>query len=108
MIESIMDHIATTLGKDPLAVRLANIDPKEPDIKEHIEEVKKWAEIDNRKKDIEKFNKVRSLITYYKTKNNVLYIIGKQMEKERIVCSADGLRFPRFWKLVRDSDDLSR
>lgn len=58
-----MDQIAYTIKKDPLEVRLANIDPKkEPEIIEYINDVKNWAEIDNRKKEIERFNKVRFVL----------------------------------------------
>lgn len=62
LIESIMDHIAYALDKDPLEVRLANIDAKEVEIIGYIDEMKKLADVDNRKKDIEKFNKASSKI----------------------------------------------
>lgn len=58
-----MDHIAYTIGKDPLEVRLANIDKqKEIEITDYINDVMKWADVDSRKKDVANFNKVKGII----------------------------------------------
>lgn len=54
-----MDHIAYTLGKDPVDVRLANIDANEnAPIIGYINRLLEWADIKNRKIEIEEFNKV--------------------------------------------------
>lgn len=54
-----MDHIAYELDKDPLEVRINNIDPKkEVEIINYINDVKQWADVDKRKSDIVQFNKV--------------------------------------------------
>lgn len=54
-----MDHISYTIGKDPLSVRLANIDKTMKDIIfNFINDFVKWADVERRKKDIENYNKV--------------------------------------------------
>lgn len=59
MIESLMDHIAYSVNKDPLEVRVINMDEtKEAKMLSFIDELKQWAEIDKRKKQIAEFNKV--------------------------------------------------
>lgn len=65
MIESLMEHIAYSINKDPLEIRLMNIDQtKEDKLLSFIDEIKMWAEIDKRKKEIAEFNKVK-LNKYY-------------------------------------------
>lgn len=58
LIECIMDHIAYAVNKDSLEVRLANLNPDEPSVLSFINQLKNWADIDNRKKGIEEFNKL--------------------------------------------------
>lgn len=53
-----MDHISHKINKDPLEVRLSNMtDEKSNYLKEYINELKSWADIDQRKQKIEIFNK---------------------------------------------------
>lgn len=60
MIESIMDHIAYSIDRNPLEVRTANIDPKQREkLLFFIGELSKWADIDKRKLEIGEFNEVR-------------------------------------------------
>lgn len=59
MIESIMEHIAYTLNLDPLEVRINNIDKvKQEKLSEFINQMRKWASIDERKLEIAEYNKV--------------------------------------------------
>ncbi|CAH1401638.1 unnamed protein product [Nezara viridula] len=54
-IETIMEHISNATGKDPISVRLANIDPSDP-IVPLINDMRKNAEYDSRLKQIQDFN----------------------------------------------------
>ncbi|XP_066250858.1 xanthine dehydrogenase/oxidase-like [Euwallacea similis] len=57
-IENIMDHIAYSLNKDPLAVRRANLNTSEyPQLKDILDDVEKNDEITKRKADIATYNK---------------------------------------------------
>ncbi|XP_076639451.1 xanthine dehydrogenase/oxidase isoform X2 [Colletes latitarsis] len=57
MIENIMEHIAQTVGKDPLEVRLLNMDPIHKSmLQPMITELCKNADYDTRKKAVEAFN----------------------------------------------------
>lgn len=59
MIESIMEHIAYSVNMDPLEVRINNIDNvKQEKLIEFINQMKKWANIDQRKAEIREHNKV--------------------------------------------------
>lgn len=59
MIESIMEHIAYSINMDPLEVRLNNIDKvKQEKLIEFINQIRKCADIDQRKKEIADHNKV--------------------------------------------------
>ncbi|XP_014251130.1 indole-3-acetaldehyde oxidase-like [Cimex lectularius] len=54
--EQIMEHIATTIGKDPLSVRLNNFG-EFPQLASMVDTIKKSSEYDLRSKEILKFNK---------------------------------------------------
>ncbi|XP_049874983.1 uncharacterized protein LOC126373064 [Pectinophora gossypiella] len=56
MIEYMMEKIASTLGKDPLEVRLANMVKEGNAIPEMIEQLKMDCEYDDRLKKIKEFN----------------------------------------------------
>jgi xanthine dehydrogenase/oxidase len=56
-IEAIIEHVAYAAGVDPLEVRLANF-PKDSPLVKYVDDLKSWAEIDQRKQDISAFNKV--------------------------------------------------
>nr|XP_023019888.1 xanthine dehydrogenase-like [Leptinotarsa decemlineata] len=57
MLEAIMEHTAVAIGMDPLEFRIRNISKTDPRIMDYINEMKIWAEIDERKLQIEQFNK---------------------------------------------------
>ncbi|RZC32795.1 xanthine dehydrogenase/oxidase, partial [Asbolus verrucosus] len=55
-IEAIMEHVALTIGVDPLTLRVANFINESPLLK-YVNDLKTWAEIDTRKQAIANFNK---------------------------------------------------
>lgn len=58
MIECIMEHIAYSLNMDPLELRVNNIDKvKQEKMLTFINQMRKWAEIDQRKAEITQHNK---------------------------------------------------
>lgn len=61
MIENIMEHIAAKLNKDPLEVKLINMNAEDKAVLEPlIEDLKKSGDYDSRKREIEMFNNVRN------------------------------------------------
>lgn len=61
MTETIMEHIGYAINKDPLEVRIANVNQKKhPKLLTFINEHKDWADIDKRKAEIKEFNEVSS------------------------------------------------
>ena len=58
-IEEVMERIASTLKLDPLAVRLANMEPGDATLPNMIQELKTKADYDSRRKAVEAFNSVR-------------------------------------------------
>nr|XP_031846555.1 xanthine dehydrogenase 1-like isoform X1 [Nomia melanderi]XP_031846556.1 xanthine dehydrogenase 1-like isoform X1 [Nomia melanderi]XP_031846557.1 xanthine dehydrogenase 1-like isoform X1 [Nomia melanderi]XP_031846559.1 xanthine dehydrogenase 1-like isoform X1 [Nomia melanderi]XP_031846560.1 xanthine dehydrogenase 1-like isoform X1 [Nomia melanderi] len=57
MIENIMEHIARVVGKDPVEVRLLNMDPDQKTVLQPmIEELSRSADYDARKRAVETFN----------------------------------------------------
>lgn len=65
-IETILDHIAYTLNKEPLEVRKINMSTKKhPDIiSKYLNGFLSWANVEKRKADIDAFNKVKLRINY--------------------------------------------
>lgn len=57
MTELVMEHISYTLDRDPVEVRLNNLNPEYPDVAEIVQTLVKDAEYEKRKEDVEKFNK---------------------------------------------------
>ncbi|XP_047998050.1 indole-3-acetaldehyde oxidase-like [Leguminivora glycinivorella] len=57
MIENIMEQIAHNLNKDPLEVRLNNMDKKDNPVPDLIEQLKKDSDFENRYKEVDEFNK---------------------------------------------------
>ncbi|XP_054263493.1 uncharacterized protein LOC128986901 isoform X2 [Macrosteles quadrilineatus] len=55
MAEHIIEHIAHEIGKDPLSVRMKNIDKKYP-LDKMIKQIKEKSDYDSRKASVEKFN----------------------------------------------------
>ena len=59
MAESIMEHIARVLGKDPLEIRLLNMNATDKEaLVPMIEDIKKSSDYDTRKRAINEFNSV--------------------------------------------------
>ncbi|XP_073980918.1 uncharacterized protein isoform X2 [Rhodnius prolixus] len=56
IIETIMEHIASVVNKDPIDVRLANMKKEGNPIPQMIKDVKQLADYDNRKKKVNQFN----------------------------------------------------
>ncbi|KAK9512029.1 hypothetical protein O3M35_000556 [Rhynocoris fuscipes] len=56
LVETIMEHIANVIKKDPLEVRLANIPKEGNPIPQMIEDVKKMSDFVARSKEVEKYN----------------------------------------------------
>lgn len=60
MVENMMEHIATTVGKDPLEIRLLNMDPTHKTMLQPlIDELMKITDYEMRKRAVEVFNNVR-------------------------------------------------
>ncbi|KAG8288422.1 hypothetical protein J6590_016543 [Homalodisca vitripennis] len=57
IIETIMEHIARVVKKDPTEVKMANRRQEDSPIPSMIEDFKKTSDFDKRVKAIEKFNK---------------------------------------------------
>lgn len=64
LIETIMDHIASATNLDSTQVRVANISSTDDKLLTHIKDLKGWADIDSRIKQIENFNQVSTLSTF--------------------------------------------
>lgn len=61
MIENIMEHIAAKLNKDPVEVKLINMNAEDKAVLEPlIEDLKKSGDYDSRKREVEMFNNVRN------------------------------------------------
>lgn len=58
MIESILEHAAVQTGLDQYQLRMVNLDKqKHPLLNNLMEDMKKWANLDKRKADVDVFNK---------------------------------------------------
>ncbi|XP_063538704.1 uncharacterized protein LOC134747956 [Cydia strobilella] len=57
MIENIMEQIAHKLNKDPLEVRLNNMNKEDNPVPDLIDQLKKDSDFENRSKEVEEFNK---------------------------------------------------
>ncbi|KAJ8952858.1 hypothetical protein NQ314_007464 [Rhamnusium bicolor] len=74
-IESIMEHIATTINVDAADVKLANMDPGYPKIEEFWSDLQTWGDIAARKADIKAYNQVKICLDYLrKVKISVKFI----------------------------------
>lgn len=71
--EHIIEHIAHDIGKDPLSVRMRNLDKKYP-IENLIKEIKEKSDYDSRKAGVDTFNKVRHIICLFEKKQLISYI----------------------------------
>jgi xanthine dehydrogenase molybdopterin-binding subunit B len=57
-IENVMEHIAKVVQKDPIEVRIKNLKQDDSTILKMIEDLKVSAEYEERKQNVEEFNKV--------------------------------------------------
>jgi xanthine dehydrogenase molybdopterin-binding subunit B len=57
-IEHVMEHIAKVVQKDPVDVRLKNLKKDDSNIQTMVEDLKITADLEERKRYIEEFNKV--------------------------------------------------
>lgn len=65
-IENIMEHIAKVVDKDPVSVKLANINPeKNQPIPQMINDLKKSSDFEKRLQNIKSFNKVIKIMKEY-------------------------------------------
>lgn len=65
-----MERIARVTGKDPLDVKMLNMNPMDKEmLTPMIEELKKTSDYEQRRAHIDKFNKVTAQI------NNILFIM---------------------------------
>lgn len=82
MIENLMNHIAREVGKDPLEVRLANMDATDGNtMKDLIEDLRASADYDMRKRAAASFNDVCSTCVHsfsIAKLSNVIVIIFSQ------------------------------
>lgn len=63
MMESVMEHIAIELGRSPIDVRIANMDPIQNErIIEFMKQLQTKSDYDKRAREIEQFN---SVTTYW-------------------------------------------
>ena len=92
MIETIMERIAKATGKDPIDVRIANMNPDDKKALEPmIAELKKTSEYDKRLKDIKKFNNVSyriGIINFQFKLSKYFIFTGQSMEKTRNILSS--------------------
>lgn len=70
MIEAIMEHAAFEIDMDPLEFKLANMQKNHKHLLKHIDELRKWADIDKRKSVIAEFNMVIFVYIYNKNSCN--------------------------------------
>lgn len=60
-MEALMEHIAHEVKLDPLDVRINNITIRK-ELLDYVGDLKEWADIDQRKTDIAKFNEVNLIL----------------------------------------------
>lgn len=51
-----MDHVASEINADPMQVRSANISKNKPELLSYMQELKKWANLESRLKDVDTYN----------------------------------------------------
>jgi xanthine dehydrogenase molybdopterin-binding subunit B len=73
-----MEHIAKVIQKDPIDVRLKNLKKDDSNIQNMIEEVKITADFEERKQNVEEFNKVSGEVYFLLFSfSRLLYILNK-------------------------------
>lgn len=72
-VESALERIAYELNMDALEVRIANLDKSRSQIMDYIKDLQSWADISNRQKQIEEFNKVTSVRDFRFLLNHLIF-----------------------------------
>jgi len=72
-----MEHIAKVVKKDPIDVRLANLSKDDSNIQNMIEDMKVIADFEERKRNVEEFNKVGGEVYFLLLLfSRIIYIIN--------------------------------
>jgi len=85
-IEHVMEHVAKVIKKDPIDVRLKNLKKDDPNVQNMIEDLKIKADFEERKRNVEEFNKVSSAVYH------ISVFFCRQIYLEATRCSSD-----HFW-----------
>ena len=74
-----MEHIAKVIKKDPVDVRLENLKKDDPNIQNMIEDLKVKADFEERKRNVEEFNKVSGEVYFLLLSfSRLIYITNKR------------------------------
>jgi xanthine dehydrogenase molybdopterin-binding subunit B len=60
-----MEHIAKVVKKDPIDVRLKNVKEDDSNVQNMIEDLKIKADFEERKRNVEEFNKVSGEVYFF-------------------------------------------
>jgi xanthine dehydrogenase molybdopterin-binding subunit B len=72
-----MEHIAKVLKKDPIDVRLKNLKENDSNLQNMIEDLKVKADYEERKRNVEEFNKVGGEVYFVLLSfSRLMYIIN--------------------------------
>jgi len=78
-IEHVMEHIAKVVKRDPIDVRLKNVKKDDSNIENMIEDLKIKADFEERKRNVEEFNKVSGEVYFLLfSYSSLMYIINKR------------------------------
>ena len=74
-----MEHIAKVVKRDPIDVRLKNVKKDDSNIENMIEDLKIKADFEERKRNVEEFNKVSGEVYFLLfSYSSLMYIINKR------------------------------
>jgi len=74
-----MEHIAKVVKRDPIDVRLNNLKKDDSNVQNMIEELKIKADLEERKRNVEEFNKVSGEVYFLLVSfSRLIYIINKR------------------------------
>ena len=74
-----MEHIAKVVKRDPIDVRLNNLKKDDSNVQNMIEELKIKADLEERKRNVEEFNKVSGEVYFLLVLfSRLIYIINKR------------------------------
>jgi len=75
-----MEHIAKVIKKNPIDVRLKNVKEDDSNVQNMIEDLKIKADFEERKRNVEEFNKVSGEVYFLLFSfSSLMYIIKKEM-----------------------------